>query len=364
MKKTIRLISIFSVNKSSGHSIYDDTFYFDLSKKSNLPFTFYASPYSISQLTKKCAADNEDVSPIFVENKGLITTLRAIMSIPVLRNDRVVFLGYSEKFVSLFLLFNLFRKYELVIVATNNICAWRISKYKNRLKVFFLLINRRLKRFVVHTEEERRLCQTLSDQLFDKVVLKKHHLMIPREEKYGGSRVDGKIVAFFGPEKPGKPVQPMIDLVKNDTELSFDYRFFNVDQESVVCKYGLSTFNNVEILNKWLSKEEYFGEFSNSSLIMMTHDKSFEGKLSGNLCDCISLGVPFISSDIEPVRSLARRYGPIGYVYDMDKETWVHSFLEDFSPESYRLCKDNLRKLGEDYERSVVEEDNAKVLLQ
>lgn len=363
MKKTIRLISIFSVSKSSGHSVYDDLFYFNLIKKSNLPFTFYAPPYSISQLAKKFAVGEVEVSPIFVEGKGLIATVKAILSIPVSRNDRVVFLGYSEKFVSLFVLVNLFRKFELVIVATNNICTWRVAKYKNQLKAFFLLINRRLKRFVVHTEEEKRLCRTLSEHLSGKVVVKKHHLMIPRVEQFGNNRVDRKIVTFFGPEKPGKPVQPMIDLVKNDTELSFEYRFFNVDSESVISRYGLPATNNIKIFNKWLSREEYFGELSNSSLIMMTHDKSFEGKLSGNLCDCVSLGVPFISSDIEPVKSLVSRYGPIGFVYNLDGPAWVRVFLKDYSTKSYGLCKNNLRKLGADYERSAVEKDNAKALL-
>ena len=105
--KSLKIISMFSINKASGHSVYDDLFYYGIIKKSRQSFTFFAPPYSIAQLAKRYTLNKEDVSPISVEERGWIATVKAIFSIPVSQNSKVIFLGYSEKFVFLFFLINI-----------------------------------------------------------------------------------------------------------------------------------------------------------------------------------------------------------------------------------------------------------------
>lgn len=362
--RKLLIISIFSVNKASGHSVYDDLFYYGILRKSGSPFSFFASPYSISRLGEVHVLDGDDVRPIAVDDRGLIATVKAVLSIPVSRDSRIVFLGYSEKFLLVFFLLNVLKKYELVIVATNNFSAGRIAKYGNTLKLLFRLINRRLKKVVVHTDKERAMCSLFGEEFAAKAIVKKHHLMIPRQSESARAPSDRQVVLFLGPEKHDKPIRPMIDLIKKDVSKLFDYRFLNVDKDRVVADYDIRPGENIQFINKWLSEQEYFAEFLNASFIMMSHDKSFEGKLSGNLCDCISLGVPFISSDIEPVRSYFNHYGPIGYVYNFSDPQWAASFLVDFSPEVYEGFRNNFKKINADHERSIVEEDNIKALLQ
>ena len=363
MSSTVRAISIFSVDKASGHSVYDDIFYFNLLKKSALPFKFYASEYSIAQLAKRCQVAEGNTSPICVDRSGWFSLAKAIRTIRVSPEDRVIFLGYSETFVTLFSIVNFLKKFDLVLVATNNISRRRVRKYRIRLSIFFNLISSRLTKIVVHTDEERRLCMTFGSKLFQKAVAKKHHLMIPQWKEMKRPVLDRRTVVFFGPVKYYKPLQPMLDLIRADTEGVFEYRFVNVDTEEVLKRLEPEEIRKVEFVNRWLSKNEYFAEYLRSSFIMLSHDKSFEGKLSGNLCDCISTGVPFIASNIEPVRSYIARYGDIGCVYDLSDPKWCREFVEGYSEQRYAKQLLSLREVSRDYERSAVEEDNLHAML-
>lgn len=354
----LQVVSIFSTSEKSGHSVDDDLFYFGLLRKAGLPFTFFAPPYSLKQLEGTEYYRRSDVCRIDVNQSGLRKLIEAAWSIPVPRNCKVVFLGYSELFVLIFYLANIFKNYELVLVVTNNLGVGRITKYRKFLKVFFAIIGRKLKRLVVHTEKERSLCSDLHAPLSNKVVVKKHHLMISRTRTRVPATPNKPIISFLGPEKYGKPVHPMVELIKKDTASVYQYRLYKVDEESIGQRFGLRKADNVSFVNEWLSRENFFEEIGRSTLIMMTHNRAFEGKLSGNLCDCIALGVPFISDNVEPIPWFNERYGPLGYTYDLSTSDWPERFFRDFSEQGYLALKENLQRASLDFQRDAVEQDN------
>lgn len=363
MNNTVRVVSIFSVDKAAGHSVYDDIFYFDLFRSSGHTCIFYVPPYSLSQIKKKCSANDGEIRAISADRPGWMGMLRAVSTIPVLNGDRVVFLGYSEKFVFLFRALNVFKKYSLVLVATNNISHRRVTMYRTRLRVFFRFLGKRLTRLVVHTDEELRLCRKISEDLYGATVVKKHYLMIPKGNRPATTECGKPIIAFFGPDKYYKPVQPIVDLMRADRAGAFRYRLYNVDREALEDRVGPLPEDDIDFINRRLGKEEYFSEFSNSSFVMMTHDKGFEGKLSGNFCDCVSTGVPFLSSSIEPIPTFFGRYGPIGYVCNFADPDWSSKFLREFSPQLHEELSRNLRSAQADYARTIVERDNIEAIL-
>ena len=363
MPANVRAVSIFSVDKASGHSVYDDQFYFDLLQNSGVRFTFYAPPYSIGRLRSHKHSADAGLQAIHVDRPGWTAALRAARSIPVAAGDKVVFLGYSERFVVLFTLLNLLRRFDLVLVATNNISHRRVRIYNRRMRLFFRFLGSRLTRLVVHTDEEKRLCGLVNRKLPDKTVVKKHYLMIPHRSPGPKDGNSTPVISYFGPEKYYKPIQPVVDLIRADTSGRFTFRLFRVNKDQFNATYALPDDARVEFIDRRLSKDEYFNEYSESSFIIMTHDKGFEGKLSGNLCDCISTGVPFIGANIEPIPSFFARYGAIGCVYDFGDPDWPTRFLDDYSPELHTGLLQNLRAAQADYRRPVVEQDNINAIL-
>lgn len=365
MSQAIQIVSIFATSKEAGHSIDDDLFYYRLIKDRFSVFDFFTAEYSKKHIEKMCHLVDQNIYAINIANLTVKQSFKTIRSIPIKPDATVIFLGYSEKFLSLFVLINLFKKYHLVLVATNNISTGRVLKYRTKLKIFFSFINFRLKKLLVHTNCERRLIKGINKEVYRKTDVKKHHMMIPADDgepTYTNSRYTKPIISFFGPSKPDKPLQPMLDLITADVESQFEYRLYNVDEKALSDEFNIPDYANIIISSDRLSKDSYIAAFKNSAFIFMSHNRSFDGKLSGNFCDCVSYCKPFISMDIEPMISYFNQYGAIGYVYDFSDFRWTATFLEHSSMSDLSKFRKNLKKIQLDYEQHIVEEDNANAL--
>lgn len=350
--KRIILISRLSTSELSGHSLLDDERYFDFFIGTGANFRLFTSRYSVDRILSKRPEDHRYLSAI------------EDTPIDVEPNSRVIFIGYSEPDVIAFLFRNMMRRPRLILVATNNFSRERVERRRLVLKLFLRLVRPFLDRLVIHTAYEQHLVAGLEPRVADKSFVKKHHLMTPYDlarEAPG----EAPIVSYFGPEKHDKPIKPLLELIQADIERRFKYRIYNVNLATLTNRLpDLVDRTNVEVVEEWQSNASYLKSVKGSTLLFLTHNRAFEGKLSGNLCDCVALRVPYIARLMEPMTSYEAQYGPVGYLVDLEDASWALSFLERYNDEAYATMCRNLERLGEDHSTEVINSDLTACLLK
>jgi hypothetical protein len=78
-------------------------------------------------------------------------------------------------------------------------------------------------------------------------------------------------------------------------------------------------------------------------LVVMTHNRDFEGKLSGNLCDCVAYGVPYIAAAIEPLISIEARYGNVGILCEFTDANWEKLCLTQINQQNLAKMSNNIK---------------------
>ena len=349
--KRITLISKFSTSELSGHLLLDDERYFDFFVASRANFRLYASRFSIDRILKKDPENHRYLGAI------------EDTSIDIEPNSRVIFLGYSELDVIAFLASNLMRRPRLILVATNNFSRERVERRSLILKFFLRLVRPFLDKLVLHTKYEQQLVVGLDPEVADRSFVKKHYLMTPYELT-SESQGERPIVSFYGPEKHDKPIEPFLELIQVDIKRRFNYRIFNVKHATLTNRLpDLVDRINVEVAEEWQSHASYLKSVKGSTLVFLTHNRAFEGKLSGNLCDCVALRVPYIARRMEPLTSYEAQYGPVGYLIDLEDTSWALRFLESYSDEAYATMCRNLERLGKDHSSEAINADLSACLL-
>ncbi|WP_374597276.1 hypothetical protein [Sphingosinicella sp.] len=346
------LISRFAVNALSGHFLLDDEYYFHFLNRKGVDFRLYTSRYSAERILNSFPADCDRIHALEDGQPRLD------------RGDRVIFLGFSEVDVIVFLLKNLLRLPRLVLIATNNFSSGRIARYRTFLKIFLLLINGSLERLVLHTAHERRLVTDLDKRAGAKAVIKKHHMMMPQYTPSMDFGTDQPIIAYFGPEKREKPIDPLLCLIRADRGRRFLYRLYNVDRALLRAQLpDIAERSNVQVVDGWQSHESYLRAARSSTLLFLSHTRDFEGKLSGNLCDSFALGIPYIARAMEPMTSYHVHYGPLGYLVDFDDPDWPEYFRRAYSPANIARMRGNLHRLGIDHSADAIDTNLAACLL-
>lgn len=349
--KRINLISKYSVSELSGHALLDDERYFDFLVSCGANFRLYTSRYSVDRILSKRPDQHR--------------YLRAIHETPIdiEPGSRVVFIGFSELDVVAFLARNMLRRPRLVLIATNNFSNGRVKRLRWLLKLFMWVVRPFLDRLVLHTAYEQRLVSQMNRQVAVKSVVKRHHLMTPHDLTRKAPELT-PVVSFYGPAKNDKPIAPFIELIQADKERRFIYRIYNVKFSALVDVLpDLAQRANVEVFEGWQSHESYLKSVKDSTLVFLTHSQAFEGKLSGNLCDCFALRVPYIARSMEPMTSYQAQYGPLGYLVDLEDASWARRFLATHNDEAYaNMCR-NLDYLGEEHSTDGINSDLKAYLL-
>jgi hypothetical protein len=351
MKKII-LISRYAQSVYNSHSLMDDEYYFKFMIKSGVLFFLHTSEYSVKRLLE-----------IYPEEKKHICVLDE-KKIKYESGDKIIFLGYNELEVLKFIVSNLFRNPRIILIATNNISTRRVDKYMLFMKFFFLLTNIWLERLVLHTEYEKKIVYQLNKTIIKKVIVKKHHMMIPKFVSDGKYAQEKNIISYFGPNKSDKPIDPVIMLIRADVQKKFIYYIYRVKKNNII-KYipNIKDYNNVFIIDEWQDNDDYIAALKNTKLLIMTHTKEYEGKLSGNLCDCISNNIVYIANLIEPMITYNGLYGDLGYLVNMSNPEWPKIFLNQYSEHDLIRMRQNLKRMGTDYTDLSIEADLRKIFL-
>lgn len=351
-------ISPFSDSEASGHSLQDDLFYFEHLLNLKEPFRFYVPPLSAKRLEARFPNTSDHIVVVEPYQPSGWGHLRFARQLKIEAGAKVIFFGYLERLVLVWYLMNLSRPFSLRLVATNNISAGRVDAYRAQLKFFFHVIRGKLKRLVLHTEHEVRLLARLNKDLREFAYVKKHHLMIPipwmRTEPVG----EKITISFFGPPKHDKPVEPFLHLIASDNTGRFHYNIYNQSEADILAKMCLAGLpDHVSVIEGWHSYEAHLQNCAASDIIFMSHTRSFEGKLSGNLCDCMALGVPYICTNMEPMLSLHKKYGELGYLSEFDQPRWAERLLGFISWEDLLVKRRVLQDIAGDYSLNRVQAD-------
>jgi hypothetical protein len=231
-----------------------------------------------------------------------------------------------------------------------------VRLYGYQLRAFLRLSGRKLHRLIVHTDHELFLIETLDRAIRARAISKRHHLMLPG--KVLRTAGDRPVVAFFGPLKPEKPIEPLAALIAADVVGRFEYRVYGVTEaQGRLLSSAAPPPARVVIHNGRLSNEAYPQAVAAADLVLLTHNRDFEGKLSGNLCDCIAHQVPFLGSNIEPHLEYLRRFGQIGYAVDMTNELWAHEFVQSFSSGDLLLRREQMAVAAGTFTREAIFDD-------
>ena len=352
-------ISIFG--DKPGHSVHDVRFYMDVLLASGVDFEYYIPCFCVKQLDN-CATNSiiMDVN----DDGSWKAAFKMARQIKIKNGSRVIFTGYTEKVVLAFMLLNLFYSYSLILSATNNFSVGRVLNNKWMLKLFFMAVSHRLVRLVLHSAKEVELCRSISASLADKTQIKKHHQMLPRAKIKTTSRIDNKLrISFFGPVKRGKPLAPLLSLIRSDATAKYNYHVYNVGNIPTGIQDELGSLSNVFLRTGYMSDSELMQAVQQSYFVFLSHDRSSEGLLSGNLMDCLSNHVPYISGLSQINLDYEEQYGSLGVTANFDSDEWPRSFLlSDYSEVRQEFVR-NITQLNKSYSQRALLESCANSYL-
>lgn len=327
-----------------GHLLLDELFWFRSLVKAGKEVRVYSSRFSIENFARMFP-DQTDRFLAFSANQSirkfserLHLILRIAGSKPI-RNSKIIINGFEEISILLFLWKNRGRNNEFGLVLTNNVSPERLERSGKLLMFLFKRIFRRCDRVFHHTDYQLRLLdELLKDQdLAARFAKIKYHLLSAEgpADKVEKSR---KIISYYGPVLESKPTKAIIDLILVDEDRAYEYSFYNIDEANAAdIKSKVPHPDRITFVAGPLSHQDYIDSIRKSTYVLLPHNRLYEGKLSGILCDCIANSVPVISDRIEPVIELFGTYGAMGHIFDFNvSNQWPRDFLGNHSEGSYQ----------------------------
>ena len=343
-------ISPFSTSENSGHPIVDDQFYFAYLINRGVDFLYYTSRYSANLILKQYPEAHRFLAIVEPYRANGLGHLRFASKLVIHRDTRVIFFLYTERLVLTWYLLNIFTPFRLFLVASNNISALRVRLYPFYLKFFFSAIRPKLEKLILDSTFQVELVRAVSEKVAKLCFVRKNHLMCPKYISIENRDTNRISIAYFGPSKSEKPLSIFIDLIRADEHQQFFYSIYNVSKDLVMHHLNMEQLPlNVKVVSFLGPYEIYLKNYMASDLVMLTHTKDFEGKLSGNLCDSIALGVPFISLPIEPIISIHDTYGTLGYLCRFDEPGWEIELLKSIDRKTLKQMKKNITLMQDKY---------------
>ncbi|WP_339695190.1 hypothetical protein [uncultured Roseivirga sp.] len=369
MERKVVIFDYLVEGKESGHLILDDEYWLNYFSRFEYDFTLYTSSYSRDFQIKRNPNLGNRVKvlmgiSIFSSLGSRFHAIGKIIKSPRFYKSKVIIQGFDEVSILVFFLLNAMRKNQFILILTNNISSGRLSKSPSILKALLKIIFYASDIIIFHSEKEKELIEEKFGSRFNEKLRKKKYHLIGRNCKLSAQSKKSNIISFFGPVKKDKPLEPLIDLIRSDSERRFQYNIFNIDKESATLMSEFKYFDHVKISSGFMDDHAYEEAVMRSRYIFLSHNTEFEPKLSGNLCDCFANGIPFISNSIYPAKEFVDAYGPLGFFFDIDRdETWPLKFLTSDSDKIHNDYVGNIGRLQEDYSYSRLVE-NTRVVLE
>jgi glycosyltransferase involved in cell wall biosynthesis len=258
--------------------------------------------------------------------------------------DAVIFQSFEELSTLFFMLRH--PRAKVILIVTNNLSLDRFQRRPIAAKALLGIVFKKASSVLVHCQFEVEFIA----KVFPRVAREKifvvpfHKIGVPRPRLGLSSR--RKALLFVGPEQPHKPLSPVVELVANDTSRKYNYVLTNVERNLCYYRYPLlCRSDNVEILDGYLEDTKYYSLMSSVLLVLLTHDRSYEGRLSGVLCDAFSCYTPIVSMEMAPVKEFFSKYGEMGYMVDFGNSYWSRELLQRNVEEDLQKFQDNIARM-------------------
>jgi len=269
----------------------------------------------------------------------------------------VIFQSFEEPQAIVFML--LHPRTRVHLISTNNLSRDRSERHPLIWKWLIRMALKRATSIIVHSEYESDVVKAIAPSFDrDRIFIKPFHQVAANRSRPAWSERSNKIV-FIGPILDRKPIEPVIELIERDTEQRFSYVLRRMEGLSPKHRSFLEKQPNVDISSGFVSDADYRELFSNAALVLKTHNRLFEGKLSGPFCDAIASSTPIVASDMSPHDEYFRRFGNMGFLVDYDDPTWSDAILTADLAVLYTNFRENMAKCraesGLDGNRAVFE---------
>jgi hypothetical protein len=353
----MHVYSFLARGLETGHLIKDDSFWVNLFRE-KLDF-LYTSDYSYKIQSFIYPQYSQKIK-IIIDSKFLMSISYRLneifrcVTVPIPKNSKILIQGFEEFNIIIFLIRAKIKGNKIFLIPTNNICNYRINSKRWFLRKLITIIYFFSDIVFYHNDYEKKLIDKYhlgNDS--SKFFFIKYHLLTAdsNASNYIKNFNSDKVISFFGPEKVDKPIESFLNLLKADKFQKFQYKIYNPTKKVIdKIKNEYSNYLNLELINQFLTYEDYDKAVKESTFLFLSHSEAYEGKLSGNICDCISKRKPFISNNISPVKEYMIQYGKIGFVYDLENDpSWASSFLNSIDGEVYNTVLKNLEIMQLDY---------------
>jgi glycosyltransferase involved in cell wall biosynthesis len=252
-------------------------------------------------------------------------SLARVMGVRTRGASDVFFQSFEELHIIAFKI--LHPRTRIHLIFTNNISTERSDRHPFIWKWLLRGALKSAYSSIVHSQYEENRVRTVAPW-FDRskiFITPFHQVGFDRQRSDWDKRKN--VVLFMGPALERKPLQPLIDLIERDTEKRFNYVLRAMIELPPEQKEFFAGRSNVDVGYGYVDDSEYYELFSSSSLVMLTHNLLFEGKISGPFCDAIASGTPVIAADMSPGNEYFTEFGAMGYLVNFDDPSWSEKII-------------------------------------
>jgi hypothetical protein len=337
-------------NEKEGH-LYDD----DLFWSKNLPqyvakFGIRTSIGSINNISSALSLIHNaipiDTKPIpYWFSKKSHQKLRLLILSLTIRTSNykhILFQSFEEISTIFFKLFRPTCKVHIIV--TNNLSEDRFLRNPKLHKILLKTVFKIVDTIFVHSQFEVDLLTNKYNINNEKVFIKPFHQFYA-VDRFKNKKGSSGHVLFIGPQRINRPLKPFLELIIADSGNKYNYLITGVKETDFIGYEEVLRKKNVKISFGYTPKKEYLQNIDNANLLILTHNRYFEGRLSGVFCDAVSSRTPVITSSISPITEFFSKYGELGLIVDYDNEEWTKLVLEtDFinKKNEYNIAVDKI----------------------
>ena len=281
---------------------------------------------------------------------GFSSRIQQIVQLIAVRMDRdvtdVVFTVFDEISTLLFMIVH--RRKRVHLIFHNNLSLERKLREPKLYPMLMRAVVKRATSLMLCSEHQVSLLKEIYPDVQDsKIVHKPHHMIGYSRARLPLSDRSNRLL-YLGPVSVRKPVEPVIDLIKADIDDKFRDVMKNMVGITDEQRQFLEGHSSVDISTKFLYDDEFYEAIGSAALLISTHNRLFEGKLSGPISDAIASGTPVIASRMSPHDEMFDEFGDMGYLVDYDDRGWIERILSadyksDFGTfeQHMALCREN-----------------------
>ena len=281
---------------------------------------------------------------------GFSSRIQQIVRLLMVRMDRdvtdVVFPVFDELSTLLFMLAHPRKRVHLIF--HNNLSLERKQRQPKLYPMLMKAVAKRAKSLMLSSEHQVELLREIYPEVQDsKIVQKPHHILGYSRTRLPLADRSNRLL-FLGPVSVRKPVEPVIDLIKADVDGKFRYVMKNMVGITDEQTQFFEGHPNVDFSSEFLDDDAFYETIGGAALLISTHNRLFEGKLSGPISDAIASGTPVIANRMSPHDEMFDEFGDMGYLVDYDDPGWVERFLStdyqsdfDTFKQHMALCREN-----------------------